>query len=137
VTMAGDPAHVVALSLRQPWAHAVLHLGKDVENRRWRSRYRGRVILHASQTLDSNGLEYLRHAGFELPDDLPWGAYVGEVTVVSCVPAAECESPWGFGPWCYGLEHAVAYPSPIPGKGRLGFYPVPEEVRRMLKEALR
>lgn len=127
----------MALSLRQPWAYAVLHLGKDVENRRWRSRYRGRVILHASQTFDPVGLEYLRHAGFEVPAALPRGAYVGEVTVVSCVGAADCESPWGFGPWCYSLERPAAYRTPVPGKGRLGFYHVPEEVRRSLKEALR
>lgn len=41
-----------ALSLRQPWAHAVLHLGKRVENRDWAGcSYRGPVLLHASKTL--------------------------------------------------------------------------------------
>jgi len=41
-----------ALSVRQPWAHAILHLGKRVENRDWRGcNYRGPVLLHASKTL--------------------------------------------------------------------------------------
>lgn len=41
-----------ALSLRQPWAHAVLHLGKRVENRDWAGcSYRGPILIHASKTL--------------------------------------------------------------------------------------
>jgi len=42
---------VPAISLRQPWATAVLYFGKDVENRsRWPFRHRGPLILHASKT---------------------------------------------------------------------------------------
>lgn len=41
-----------ALAIRQPWAYAVLHLGKRVENRDWAGcAYRGPVLLHASKTL--------------------------------------------------------------------------------------
>lgn len=40
-----------ALSLRQPWLHAVLHLGKPLENRRWDTKYRGEVLLHASASV--------------------------------------------------------------------------------------
>lgn len=41
-----------ALSIRQPWCHAILHLGKRVENRDWSGcAYRGPVLLHASKTL--------------------------------------------------------------------------------------
>lgn len=38
-----------AISLWQPWAWAVLCLGKDVENRVWRTNHRGPLILHAAQ----------------------------------------------------------------------------------------
>jgi hypothetical protein len=39
-----------ALSLWQPWAHAVVHLGKRVENRQWRGcSYRGPFLIHASK----------------------------------------------------------------------------------------
>lgn len=41
-----------ALSIRQPWAHAILHLGKRVENRDWAGcAYRGPILLHASKSL--------------------------------------------------------------------------------------
>lgn len=39
-----------ALSFRQPWAHAVLHLGKRIENRQWSGcAYRGPILIHASK----------------------------------------------------------------------------------------
>lgn len=38
-----------ALSLRQPWAWAVLHAGKRVENRRWSTRFRGEILIHAAK----------------------------------------------------------------------------------------
>jgi hypothetical protein len=130
--LSGDSELPFALSLQQPWVYAVLHLGKDVENRTWRSRFRGRVILHASKTLDRAGVQYLREAGFAVPGDLLLGAYVGEVTITECRPVAACSSRWAFGPWCYLLERPVVYPAPIPGRGQLGFYRVPEEVAGQL-----
>jgi hypothetical protein len=127
----------VALSLKQPWAWAILFAGKDVENRTWRSRFRGRVILHASRTIDAAGVKYLREAGFPPPEELPMGAYVGEVVISDCRPVACCASRWAFGPWCYTLQEASAYETPIVGPGRLGFYPVPPEVVRLINAARR
>lgn len=41
-----------AISVRQPWTHAILHLGKRVENRDWAGcAYRGPVLIHASKRL--------------------------------------------------------------------------------------
>lgn len=41
-----------ALSLTQPWAHAVVHLGKRVENRDWRGcSFRGPFLIHASKSV--------------------------------------------------------------------------------------
>jgi hypothetical protein len=41
-----------AISIRQPWAYAILHLGKDVENRPMRTHYRGRIFIQASLTME-------------------------------------------------------------------------------------
>jgi hypothetical protein len=132
MTLADRAARPIALSIRQPWVFAILSLGKEIENRTWRSSHRGRVILHASKTFDDVGLRYLVEAGFDVPDELPRGAYLGEVTITDCRPVAACASPWAFGPWCYTLEQPVAYPVPIPGRGQLGFYPVPDDVARRI-----
>lgn len=37
-----------ALSIKQPWVYAILHEGKDIENRSWNTAYRGWLALHAS-----------------------------------------------------------------------------------------
>ena len=37
------------LSIRQPWAWAIVQGGKDVENRSYPNRYRGTVLIHASK----------------------------------------------------------------------------------------
>ncbi len=36
------------LSIRQPYAWAVVHGIKDIENRSWRTHYRGPLLIHAS-----------------------------------------------------------------------------------------
>lgn len=39
-----------ALSIRQPWAEAILNLGKRVENRSWQTcHYRGPLLIHAAK----------------------------------------------------------------------------------------
>lgn len=46
----GSPA-MRALSIRQPWAFAIFHLGKQVENRDFEGfNYRGPILIHASKT---------------------------------------------------------------------------------------
>jgi hypothetical protein len=39
---------VKALTIKQPWVHAILHEGKDIENRSWQSSFRGWPAIHAS-----------------------------------------------------------------------------------------
>ena len=75
-----------AISVRQPWAWAMLFAGKDRENRSWNlpEKFRNTpALLHASQRLDSDGLAWLKSSGFEPPDDLTKGGIVGLVTFVS------------------------------------------------------
>ena len=45
-----------AISIRPPWAWAILHAGKDIENRTWRTSMRGTVAVHAF--LNMNRLYY-------------------------------------------------------------------------------
>jgi hypothetical protein len=42
------PGMFPALSLRQPWAWAVVHGGKDIENRVWSTKFRGEFLIHAA-----------------------------------------------------------------------------------------
>lgn len=37
-----------ALSIKQPWASLIAHGIKDIENRTWKTHFRGRIYIHAS-----------------------------------------------------------------------------------------
>ena len=43
-----------ALSVRQPWAELIVAGLKDVENRTWRTDYRGPVLIHAGMKIEPN-----------------------------------------------------------------------------------
>ena len=47
------------LSVRQPWAHLIFFEGKDVENRTWTTKYRGPLLIHASQKIDRDVMQRL------------------------------------------------------------------------------
>lgn len=70
-----------AISIRQPWAHAILHLGKDVENRPMRTHYRGPILIQASLKVERKEAEKLKLD----PDQFSTGAIVGSVEIVDCV----------------------------------------------------
>ena len=61
-----------AITVRQPWAWAIMHDGKDVENRSRNiaGTYRGPVVIHAGLTDDDDAAldEYLRRRSIR-PDE--------------------------------------------------------------------
>lgn len=119
-----------ALSVRQPWAWAIIHAGKDIENRSWQAvshllNLRGEIALHASSFMAKheyeNAAAFMASIGVECPPaiDLQRGGIVGVVEIVDVVK--ESLSPWFFGP--RGLVLANASPRDfIPVKGCLGFF---------------
>lgn len=36
------------LSIKQPWASLIAHGIKNIENRTWKTKFRGRILIHAS-----------------------------------------------------------------------------------------
>jgi hypothetical protein len=109
-----------ALSVRQPWAHAILRLGKDVENRPWRTHYRGRILIQAALKIELDEALKLKLN----PDKLPTGAIVGSVEIVDCV--RDSKSKWAIrGQWHWILRNPRYLVKPMPFKGALGFIPVP------------
>lgn len=121
---------MIALSIRQPWAWLILNAGKDVENRQWPTRFRGRFLIHASKGMTrdeyENGAMTLEEidSRIVLPPfaALERGGIVGSATLTDCV--TKSSSPWFFGD--YGFELRDVIPLPFrPYKGQLGFFEVP------------
>lgn len=48
-----------ALTVKQPWASAIMAGLKRVENRTWRTDYRGPLAIHAGSSIDPAGEEVL------------------------------------------------------------------------------
>lgn len=122
-----------ALSIRQPWAWAILHAGKDIENRKWRTQYRGRFFIHASKTVDIEALEYLRSQGYQVPgiEQLPTGGIVGSAEIVDCVQ--QTDSVWFSGPYGFVLRKPCVLPL-YPMRGHLNFFKVNQQKSNQLHE---
>lgn len=82
-----------ALTLTQPWATLVVIGAKVIETRSWRTSYRGSLAIHAAKGLTAEARESvnrplfrdaLLRAGYRSLSELPLGAVVGEVELVSC-----------------------------------------------------
>ncbi len=58
-------------------------------------------------------------------------ALVGAATIYDCVSASD--SPWFCGPFGFLLSHVVALPEPIPCKGALGLWDVPNTVEELVR----
>jgi hypothetical protein len=122
---------VRALSVRQPWAYAILHLGKDVENRPRPTNYRGRILIQASLTTTDHERAAARRLGLD-SDALVRGAIVGDVEIYGCVDNSK--SKWAVpGQWHWLLKNPRVLAKPIPFKGALGFMRVPNQVLKELR----
>lgn len=116
-----------ALSIRQPWASAILNAGKSVENRTWSTSHRGELLIHAGLRDDPAGFERLAELGVAVPDDLPRGGVIGRVQLVDVV--TDSLSPWAIpGCWHWIFEDPEPLPF-VPLRGQLGLFdPVPRLV---------
>ena len=45
-----------ALSVRAPWWWYIIHGYKDIENREWKTQFRGRVLIHAGHIHGHRGI---------------------------------------------------------------------------------
>lgn len=130
-----------ALSIKQPWCSLILHGGKDVENRKWATKHRGTILIHASKAMKR--AEWLDALTFASPmiykkkfdaaarDGLfsfeaqQRGGIVGAVDIVDCVTSSD--SLWYMG----AVGFVLANPRPLPFTpylGKLGFFDVPDEI---------
>lgn len=139
----------LALSVRQPWAWAIIHAGKSLENR---SKFAiahmvpmcGPRAIHASKHMTredyEDAREFMDGIGVTCPParELPRGGIIGAVEVVGMV--SKSDDPWFFGPRALKL----ADPQPcdfIPSVGALGYFKwkpadasiVPQLARWMMK----
>ena len=84
-----------AISIKQPWASLIAHGIKDIENRTWKTNYRGKVYIHASAKQAGSYDELLndlqkiefkeKYYRVTLRKQHHFSAIIGEVDIVDCV----------------------------------------------------
>ena len=109
------------LSVRQPFAWAIVAGLKDVENRTWATPHRGRLYIHASGRLHRETLELAATFDLTPPEDAVFSAIIGHVTLVDVV--AGSSSRWAMPDhkhWV--LADAQEYDPPVRCSGRLSLW---------------
>ncbi|MDR0864979.1 MAG: ASCH domain-containing protein [Candidatus Symbiothrix sp.] len=124
-----------AITVKQPWAYLICAGIKDVENRTWKTNYRGRILIHASgraipyhnffdnfteaQMESANYFVYKKYDDYK---DLTNAAIIGSVEIVDCIkgyPSIWCN----YDCWNWVLANPVLFETPILNmKGKLSFW---------------
>ena len=93
-----------ALTVRPAWAWLIVQGYKPLENRTWKTKYRGPILIHASKKRSLADYQVVvdwLQASPELSGlvkvlppllELPAGGVVGQTTIVDCIQHSE--SPW-------------------------------------------
>lgn len=145
-----------AVTLIQPWATAVMHWGKPVENRSWAppaALVGQRIAIHAGKKLDVDAMHDLVIRGMA-PDveSVPQGVILGTVRLDGWIETNERRAvrEWNFGALCgarpvnfdellasawlvpggfaWVLSDPEPLATPIPCKGAQGLWNVPADV---------
>jgi ASCH domain len=126
---------MLALSIHQPWAWLIVNGFKNIENRDWSTKFRGRFLIHASKKMTQDDFddafdtfdmavpvskdESLRRRARFIHGPEQLGGIIGEADIVDCVDRHD--SPWFFGKFGFVLANAKPLPL-MPCRGQLGFF---------------
>jgi activating signal cointegrator 1 len=128
-----------AMSIQQPWVHAILREGKDIENRSWQRDFRDWIALHASGK-PQIGSEFPRGIKYPDLDTLDYSAICGVARVVDIV--TKSRSKWfnqpspGYINYGWVLADITPLREPIECKGALQLWNVPPNILQSIKREL-
>jgi hypothetical protein len=130
-----------AITLIRPWAWAICHAGKRVENRSWHPPLKvigQRIAVHAGKKYDHRDAEWIQ-ATFNVkvpaeslqPTGIVATALLSEIVMDRDKPWTE-HRRWYFGPYGWVLEDVRPLPEPIPCRGAQGLWDVPADIAERL-----
>ena len=146
------------ITVRQPWAWAIVHGGKDVENRTRNiaGAYRGPVAIHAGEAFATEGFkdptyQAARNAAGPVVRQvvLNRGSIIGMVALMDVHLSATHEERWNVelerreqcSPWAMVDHYHLVFENPraidpIPAKGKLGLWRPDAELLARIEDAL-
>ena len=125
-----------AFTAYQPYAYAIIAGLKQYETRPRRTHIRGRVAVHAAK---GNPKFVTLAVDMALPETmkLHYGAVLGTVEIADCVPVEEIVhtlserekalGDYSSGRFAWVLRNPVAFSTPVPAKGKQGWWNWDEE----------
>jgi len=140
-----------AITLTQPWASLVDMRKKQIETRSWHTPYRGELVIHAAKGYPvwAKNLawqpEFRNALGWQADmEKLVRGAALCVVRLVACVPTTGLHKldivgikphisevhfgDYSEGRWAWAFEYVRHLETPVPMRGALGLWDVPEGV---------
>lgn len=129
-----------ALTVLQPWAWAIIHAGKDVENRTWKPGKELQVgdlfAIHAGRrlwtpTMQARGI-ILGRSGAMVPKDLHRGYVLGVCRFHGCKSSTSRWAEPGMVHW--NIEAVYVCESPIPARGKQMLWHLPKKIESHLLE---
>ena len=120
-----------ALTIKEPWATLIIEGYKAYEFRSWKTKYRGKILIHAGMSLEKENANKFKDYDLEYSK----GAIIGEAEITDCIFVTKeiNEELKKINPLVYGksghvekyawkLENVKKYDKPIPVKGQLGLW---------------
>ena len=141
-----------AISLLQPWASLAVMGIKSIETRNWNTKFRGRILIHASK--GKSGKIFAEQDLFKrhIPDFklIPYGAIIGSVDILNVIHIEnlfmkdelinklslenKAFGDYGVGRYAWILESPIVFDMPIAFKGMMGIWDFPDEILKNLSD---
>ena len=99
------------LNIQNPHAYFIVNALKDREHRTWSTKYRGRFLVVSSLKPDK---KFMEEYGFK-KEAFKYGFILGSVELYDV-------KDYGNGVFAFLLRQPLRYLTPLPQKGRLGFF---------------
>lgn len=119
------------LTIKEPWATLIIEGYKKYEFRSWKTKYRGKILIHAGMSLERDNAKRFKDYNLEYSK----GAIIGEAEIVDCIFVTKevNDELRKINPLVYGksghvekyawkLDNVKKYDKPIPVKGQLGLW---------------
>ncbi len=118
------------LTIKQPWASLIVSGYKKYEFRSWKTKYRGKILIHAGMSLEKTYIDKVKEYNLEYIK----GAIIGEAEIVDCILVDknfddylknENNIVYGkdhVGSYAWKLDNIKKYKEPIYVKGKLSLW---------------
>lgn len=130
----------MCLAIKQPWAWAIFNARKNIENRDWPTRFRGRIAILASKGMTqgeyAEGCYFIerKEPGIVIPsyESMIRGNIIGTVEITDC--GKFHNNKWFVGTYGMLLSNPVKFITPISARGRLGIFPLEASIADQVEE---